>query len=1264
MKIRNILTKYTEDIKRYISSKLSTVDKSAVHNSGNETINGVKTFSSQIVGTVDKAEKDKDGNVITETYATKQDVNDTFMPLAGGTLSGNIVPDTTGTRNLGTESAKFKEVWADEVHISQNTLYIGDVPVIGSSEDTIVVKADPDQSLQMKTSGKGLSQITSESGVTISSTGINSNISVSAKGSNASVSIASDKAINITSASVSIDADTTIKNLTVTGTTTTVNSEDLKIKDNVVELNSGETGNGVSKGTAGIKVNRGVALPYLIQFDESDGLFKVGKQGDLETIASRPYVDNAVSTKANDSGVVHKSGDETIAGNKIFSGTTKIAGREITFTANGTTDVWGKIPVIHEKDGLTKLGQYVDFHATKDDTLDYCVRLRVINSATPTVGKGDLRFTGGSITPNETNVTDLGSSSLKWKDVYATTLHGDVTGNSTSATKLKTARTINGTSFDGTANITTANWGTARNISITDGTNTSTAVSVNGSQTYSLNLPDTIKATFVGDVTGNVTGNCSGTAANVTGTVAIANGGTGATTRLNAFKNLTNESVGESAQYFITITSNWAKVGYTTVAQAKKVLGLDSVANVDSSKAIVGITRSGTTFTYTCVDGSTGTFDQQDNNTKYGVMTAATASAAGKAGLVPAPAAGKQTSFLRGDGTWVVPTNTTYSFSNKAPTLAWGTTSTIGTVGGTDLTVTMPANPNTDTWNALKGSTTSAAGTAGYAPAPAAGAANRYLRCDGTWQVPPDNNTKYGVMTAATASADGKAGLVPAPAAGKQTSFLRGDGTWVVPTNTTYSNMTAATASAAGKAGLVPAPAAGKQTSFLRGDGTWVVPTNTTYSFSNKAPTLAWGTTSTIGTVGGTDLTVTMPANPNTDTHWTTTMYAGAKDAKSNAATTNGNTYIKLYDNSTVRSQLNIKGSGATTVTTDANGVITISSTDNNTTYSVATTSKNGLMSSTDKTKLDGIAAGANNYVLPTASSTLGGVKTTSTVTDTSGYTACPIISGVPYYKDTNTTYTLSSLGIGNVKNYDQSKAIKSITRSGTTFTYTCLDGTTGTFTQLDNNTTYSAMSAAEATTGTATTARSITAKVLNDKIDEKIATKANANHNHNDVYVKLTGGTITNNINKVGISCQWKDGRTNAVVKTNATSSPSDNQYVPCISAKSYQGSWELGTFRNNDYYLSYITDADFDAGTNKITAQYKFCSNGTLVATKFQGALVGNSDTTTQFSSNAAVTLTGDVTGTASSKKGWSVAATVKNIPAAATFDISADDIAAIIV
>ena len=71
-------------------------------------------------------------------------------------------------------------------------------------------------------------------------------------------------------------------------------------------------------------------------------------------------------------------------------------------------------------------------------------------------------------------------------------------------------------------------------------------------------------------------------------------------------------------------------------------------------------------------------------------------------------------------------------------------------------------------------------------------------------------------------------------------------------------------------------------------------------------------------------------------------------------------------------------------------------------------------------------------YSLPTASSTLGGVKTTSTVSATTGLTACPIIDGVVYYKDTNNTYTLAGLvgstAIGSVTNpiyWDGSKFAK-----------------------------------------------------------------------------------------------------------------------------------------------------------------------------------------------------------------------------------------------
>lgn len=129
------------------------------------------------------------------------------------------------------------------------------------------------------------------------------------------------------------------------------------------------------------------------------------------------------------------------------------------------------------------------------------------------------------------------------------------------------------------------------------------------------------------------------------------------------------------------------------------------------------------------------------------------------------------------------------------------------------------------------------------------------------------------------------------------------------------------------------------KTDFLSGYATQTWVNNKNYltshqTVSNSAPTLAWGTTSTIGTIGGTALTVKMPANPNTDTHHTAYNYVGAADTASNAATTNGNTYLKLYENGTKRSQFKITGSGATTVVSDANGNITISSTDNNTTYS------------------------------------------------------------------------------------------------------------------------------------------------------------------------------------------------------------------------------------------------------------------------------------------------------------------------------------------
>ena len=222
-----------------------------------------------------------------------------------------------------------------------------------------------------------------------------------------------------------------------------------------------------------------------------------------------------------------------------------------------------------------------------------------------------------------------------------------------------------------------------------------------------------------------------------------------------------------------------------------------------------------------------------DTNTTYTNMGAASASAAGEAGLVPAPAAGAQGKYLRGDGTWQTPPNTTYAKAN---------TSTLGLVmigyaeNGKNYPVELDGSgkmfvnvPWTDT-NTTYGVVGANGSTGLVKNGSTVTSASGYTACPIVSGVPyyKDTNTTYANMKAATASAAGAAGLVPAPAAGEQTSFLRGDGTWVVPTNTTY-GLASTTAN-----GLLR-QLNGSTSNFMRGDGTWATPPNTTYAVANES---------------------------------------------------------------------------------------------------------------------------------------------------------------------------------------------------------------------------------------------------------------------------------------------------------------------------------------------------------------------------------------------------------------------------------------------
>ena len=111
----------------------------------------------------------------------------------------------------------------------------------------------------------------------------------------------------------------------------------------------------------------------------------------------------------------------------------------------------------------------------------------------------------------------------------------------------------------------------------------------------------------------------------------------------------------------------------------------------------------------------------------------------------------------------------------------------------------------------------------------------------------------------------------------------------------------------------------------------------------------------------------------------------------------------------------------------------------------------------------------------------------------------------------------------------------------------------------------------------------------------------------------------MTGPISREGKSTSWNKGRDNVLIKTTSL-----NGYSPLWSAKTNNGSWDVGTYDNtsftDDLIFSYITDANY-ANNNATTAQIKFLENGHIVA-----ALDGNASTATSATTATKATQDGD--------------------------------------
>lgn len=284
-------------------------------------------------------------------------------------------------------------------------------------------------------------------------------------------------------------------------------------------------------------------------------------------------------------------------------------------------------------------------------------------------GGGELY---GNVYPHQSNVINLGDSSHKWNAVYANNFKGnaDTATKATSATKADSATTATtankATLASAVENSGTASDGAARHVWFSNSTDETKRAS-------SDNLKYTPNTQML---TTNVSGNAGSATklqtirkvdgVNFDGSADITHYGTCSTAAATAAKTVTlngfNLATGAKVAVKFTVTNTAANPTLNvngTGAKSIKYRGAAISTDALAANRIYEFIYDGTDYVFV---GDINT----DTNTTYGNMTGATTSAAGKAGLVPAPAAGAATRYLRSDGTWQVPPDTTYSDATQS----------------------------------------------------------------------------------------------------------------------------------------------------------------------------------------------------------------------------------------------------------------------------------------------------------------------------------------------------------------------------------------------------------------------------------------------------------------------------------------------------------------------------------------------------------------------------------------------------------------------
>jgi len=227
-------------------------------------------------------------------------------------------------------------------------------------------------------------------------------------------------------------------NFYVSGTTTYINVQNMNVADNIILINSGETGSGVTEVNAGIKVDRGVYDPYYFIFNETTETFRIGSSTADET--------QLIQISGDTQAVATREDNPIVNGIAIWNSTKSRFDTTSLFTWNtgtSTLNVTGNITTNGTVDGVDVSNFYsawLNFTGTTN-TLDNLLDVTITSASS-----GDtLVYSGGSwINQSPVDIGDLGYITSGVSDLRYVLKSGD-TMTGTLQVPTLTATTVNST---------------------------------------------------------------------------------------------------------------------------------------------------------------------------------------------------------------------------------------------------------------------------------------------------------------------------------------------------------------------------------------------------------------------------------------------------------------------------------------------------------------------------------------------------------------------------------------------------------------------------------------------------------------------------------------------------------------------------------------------------------------------------------------------------------------------------------------------------